>query len=118
MIKNRRDCKSGWQWLAFIWSFVLLASCAPKPEQEILGKWHEVGGTEMIIFFEGGIVNIEDDGEIITGSYEFVGANELQLEISGLAELAGPVMVKGSMSEQALTFTWPDGTIYNYTRPK
>jgi uncharacterized protein (DUF2147 family) len=105
-------------WLSVAWSVVLLSSCSPKLEDEIVGKWQEVGGTETMEIFKDGKVSIEDEGLSLAGEYRIVNGERIELHLSGLGELAGEIVMRGTLSNGELTFTTPDESVHVYRKSK
>ncbi|MDI6735075.1 MAG: hypothetical protein QME42_02585 [bacterium] len=95
---------------------VLLSSCASKPENEIVGKWEEIGGTESIEFFKDGTVSGVDKGRSMVGSYKFVDKDRIKMEMGGFGALTGPVIMKVSFSGGELTFTTQDSKVLKYSK--
>lgn len=103
----------------FVVCFILLfVSCTSKPENVIVGKWHEIDGTETIEFFKDGTVSVVDMGMPMGGNYKFIDDTRLRLELGGLGALVGPVVVKVSVSRNELILTMPDGKVLKYRRAK
>lgn len=94
----------------------LASSCSSKPENEILGKWKEIRGTETMEFFKDGTISVVNRGMSMGGSYKFVDKDRIKLELGGLGALAGPIVAKVSFSSGELTFTMPDGRISKYSK--
>lgn len=53
---NRSQISSVTGWLAVASLAALLISCAPKPENAIVGKWSNIGGTETMEFLKDGTI--------------------------------------------------------------
>ena len=98
-------------------SMVLLLSCS-KPEDKLLGKWQEIGGTETIEFMPDGTVTVIDEGASMNGSYKIVDESKIEMELTGTGALAAPVSAKGMFSDGDLTFTLPNGEFSHYSRMK
>jgi len=96
----------------------LLSSCAAKPEDALVVKWKEVGGTETMEFFKDGTVSIVDEGMSMAGSYRFVDKDRVKVELGGLGALMGPVVARVSISGEDLSWTMPDGKVSKYKRAK
>jgi hypothetical protein len=104
--------------LGVVWSVVLLSSCSQKLEDKIVGKWREVGGTETMEIFKGGKVAIADEGLQLEGKFRIVNGESIELRLSGLGELAGEIVMRGTLSDSGLTFTTPDESIHTYRKLK
>ena len=89
-----------------------------KPENPIVGKWREIGGTETIEFFKDGTVIVFSKGMTMGGSYKFVAKDRIKLELGGLGILAGPIVAKVSINGDELTFITSDGDVSKYKRLK
>lgn len=48
--------------LAITFILPLLVSCSSWPEDAIVGKWSEIGGTEKMEFFKDGTFTVTDKG--------------------------------------------------------
>ena len=105
-------------WLGIVWCVILLLSCSLKPENEILGKWKEEGGTEIMEFFKDGTVSVEDEGMSMKGNYKVVDESNIRLELVGDGTRGGPILAKGSFSSGKLNFTRPNGEVFNYSKFK
>jgi len=89
-----------------------------KPENPIVGKWREIGGTETIEFFKDSTVIVFSKGMTMGGSYKFVAKDRIKLELGGLGILAGPIVAKVSINGDELTFITSDGDVSKYKRLK
>ena len=110
------ECGRALTWLAIISCFMFLSACSPKPEEQLTGKWQEVGGTETLQFAQDGTVMIEDEGDTMSGSYIFVDANRIELLLPGGLELSDSTVMRGALSDDVLTFTTPEDSVYEYKR--
>jgi hypothetical protein len=106
----------GWCSIACI--VFLLSSCSSKPENEIVGKWKEIGGTETLEFFKDGTISVIDKRMSLGGSYKFVGKDRIKFELGGLGALTGPIVEKVSFSGRELILTMPDGKVSKYSKFK
>jgi hypothetical protein len=104
--------------LAFAFILSLLVSCSSKPEDAIVGKWSEIGGTEKIELFKDGTITVVNKDIIMGGKYTFVDKDRIRIELSGLGALLGPFVVTVSISGDELTLTMPDGKVTKYRREK
>ncbi len=118
MKRPQESLKQALMWLSVVWSVVLLPSCSAKLEDKIVGKWQEVGGTETMEIFKGGKVAIADEGLRLEGEFRIVKGERIELHLSGLGELAGPIVMKGALSDSGLTFTTPDESVHTYRKLK
>lgn len=98
----------------------LLASCSSKPEDTIVGKWSEIGGTEKMELFKDGTITImvADKGMNLGGKYTFVEKDRIKVEMGGLGALIGPFVATVSISGDELTWTMPDGEFSKYRKEK
>ena len=115
-IQPRLKCVAAWAGIMAVGA--LLSSCAAKPEDALVGKWKEVGGTETMEFFKDGTVSIVDEGMSMAGSYRFVDKDRVKVELGGLGALMGPVVARVSISGEDLSWTMPDGKVSKYKRAK
>jgi len=105
-------------WLTVVLTLSLLVSCSSKPENDIVGKWSEIGGKETIEFFKDGTVSVFSEGIAMGGSFRFFEKDRIKLEFGGLGALAGPILAKVSIKGDELTLTMPDGDVSKYKRVK
>jgi hypothetical protein len=96
----------------------LLSSCSSKPENKIVGKWKEIGGTETMEFFKDGTVSVVDNKISLKGSYQFIDEKRIKFKLGGLGPLAGPIVEKVSFSGGELVLTMPDGKVSKYSKFK
>jgi hypothetical protein len=82
--------------LAFAFILSSLVSCSSKPEDAIVGKWSEIGGTEKIELFKDGTITVVDKNLIAGGKYTFVDKDRIRVELSRLGALGGAVRVRGN----------------------
>jgi hypothetical protein len=85
---------------------LLSASCSTA-ENQIIGKWEEVGG-------DGGTVSFYKDGTVIfgdsvfgnlSGTYAFVDKSTIKVEMSGFLALGGAQLFEISISNGSMTMT-------------
>lgn len=103
--------------LCIVCSATLILSCS-KPEDKILGKWQEIGGTETIEFLQDGTVTVVDEGMTMGGTYKIVEENQIEMDLVGTGALAAPVSAKGTLTGDDITFTMPNGEFSHYSRMK
>jgi hypothetical protein len=118
MAISQENSKRLLNWLAVVLTLSILVSCSSKPENAIVGKWSEIGGTETMEFFKDGTVSVVDKGMTMEGSYKFVEKDSIKLELGGLGALVGPIVAKVSIKGDELIFTLPDGDVLKYKRAK
>ena len=109
--------------LCILLSVALLTFCssepAPKPENEIVGSWIELGGTEKMEFFADSTITIFDQGDTLKGHYEVVADTLIRFKVSGKKRaLATPVEITGSIIEGKMRFKTPDGQFSEYKKYK
>lgn len=95
-----------------------LSACSSNPGDAIVGKWKEIGKTEIIEFFDEGTVNVTDKGISMAGNYSFIEKNRIKLELGGLGALVGPMVRTVSIDGDVLTFTESNGDEDKYERIK
>ena len=95
-----------------------LCACSSNPEDAIVGKWKEIGKTEVIEFFEEGTVSSTNKGISLTGKYSFIEKNRVKLEFGGVGALAGPKIRTVSIDGDVLTLTDSTGDEDKYQRIK
>ncbi len=105
-------------WFSIVWIIAMLSSCSSKPENRIIGKWKEIGGTETMEFFKTGAVRIADEKTSLEGSYAFIDENRIKFALGGLGPLTGPIVEKVSFAKGELVLTMPDGKVSRYGRFK
>jgi len=96
----------------------LLASCGPKPEKTIIGKWERTGDSKTIEFFEDGTVSIVKGEMCVGGDYKFIDAKRMRLELGGVWALIGPIIYNVSIAEDKLILTTADGESSEYQKVK
>ena len=104
--------------IAFTFILTLLASCSPKPEDAIVGKWSEIDGDRTMELFKDGTITVADTPMNMAGKYSFVDKDRIKVELGGLGALAGPNVVTVAIAGDELTWTMPDGDVSKYTRAK
>ena len=105
-------------WLGIVCIVALLSSCSPKPENEIVGKWKEIGGTETMEFLKDGTVSVVDKDKSMEGSYKFIDKDQIKFELSGPGVSAGPIVAKVSFSDGEFNLTMPNGEVSKYSKFK
>ena len=94
---------------------LLICSCASK-KRAIVGKWKEIGETEIMEFFADGTVTVADQGMYAGGNYEFIDDGRMKLDLGGIFALVGPMVCEVSVSKGELVFTMPDGETSKYQK--
>jgi hypothetical protein len=112
----KRNLKGQQSLLTIISIVFLLLSCSSNVENAILGKWDLIDGEGNMEFFKDGTVSIVEDGSTMGGSYKFVEKGRIKFEFGGLGALAGPRVVKVSISGNELAITNPQGDIAKFKR--
>lgn len=97
----------------------IIASISPgsktaKSEELIIGKWGEIGGTEIMEFFRGGTVSVVSGGMSMGGNYQFLNDDRIRFEFGGLGALAGPMVYRVSITKNQLYLTDPKGDVSRY----
>ncbi len=89
---------------------------------KIIGKWQEIGKTEIVEFFLEGTVTITDSskGGSLTGDYRFLndGDDRLRMDIGGFeGKLAGPLICTVAVTNDKLDLTLEsNGEVSRYQR--
>lgn len=89
---------------------------------KIVGKWQEIGKTEIVEFFLEGTVTITNpsEGGSLTGDYRFLndGDDRLRIDIGGLeGKLAGPLVYTVAVTSDRLDLTFEsNGEVSRYQR--
>ncbi len=107
----QRDLKGLLNWLAIALTVSLLVSCSSKLEDAIIGKWSEIGGAEIIEFFEDGTVTIVGRIQPRIGNYKFVEKDRIEFNVGKKINSAKKrkLMTEVSISgDDELTLTWTD----------
>lgn len=104
--------------LAVVLILSLLVSCSSNPENAIVDKWSQIGGTETLEFFKDGKVSLVDKGMTMGGSYKFVEKDRINVEFGGLGAFVGPFGANVSINGDELTFTLLYGDVLKYKRAK
>jgi hypothetical protein len=98
-------------------AIALFVSCSAK--SSIVGKWQEIGGdNETLEFFKDGTVSAVAKRMTLAGKYSFVDDDHLKLELGGVGALAGPLIMRVSISGGELRLTDPKGELSTYQRAK
>jgi len=87
-----------------------------KPQDAIIGKWLLIGGDETIEFFKDGTVSIVKGKDAMAGNYKFIDKDRLRLDLGGFGAIAGPAVIRVSISGDELTLTDPAGGVSRYYR--
>lgn len=96
----------------------LLASCGPKPEKTIIGKWKRTKNPKTIEFLEDGTVSIVSGEWCAVGDYKFINAKRVRLELGGIWALIGPIIYNVSITQDKLILTTADGESSEYQKVK
>ncbi|MBN1154438.1 hypothetical protein JXB12_05895 [candidate division KSB1 bacterium] len=99
-------------------SSVILLSCSERPEELIVGVWTEVDGTETIQFFADSTLKIDDEGTWMEGTYTIDNKRQIEMKILSLNPYDSPLVYNGTLSEDKLIFTLPEGKTLSYTKAK
>lgn len=94
----------------------LLAGCGIDPEEAIVGKWEEVDGPEVVEFDDEGRVVLHFEGMALEGSYVFLAADRIVLDLRGPRVSSDPIEAPVHIEDDVLTFTMPDGRVATYGR--
>jgi len=104
--------------LVVLTAIALFVSCSAK--SSILGKWQEFGAktgdNETLEFFKDGTVSLVSKRMTLAGKYSFVDDDRIKLELGGIGALAGPVIMRVSISGGELRLTDTKGEISTYRR--
>jgi hypothetical protein len=63
---------------------VLAVTACGSTQSQLIGKWKEKGGTEVLEFFKDGRVSITDKGQSLAGSWTVLDDGRVKLEVSFL----------------------------------
>ena len=110
--------KAGMRTILTVLMLILVAACSQDPKEAVVGKWTEVGGTEQLVLKADGSVTLTDDGVNLEGTYTVFSAEKIDMQLSGLGELAGPLIMRGKLEGDQLTFETPDGNAHSYQKAK
>ncbi len=93
---------------------LLIASCASKPENLIIGKWEDVKDKTTIEFLKDGTcILVERKQQAVVGKYNFIDNNRLKVDIYGMSRI-----LQMAISENELILTFPDGAAAKHKRVK
>jgi hypothetical protein len=96
---------------------LIIASCAKKLEDDILGKWRNVNDSDTVeLLNDGTIMIVNRPGPMIGGRYTFVDKDRIKVELGGMASVVGPLLVTVSIQDDELSWTMPDGSSLKYRR--
>ena len=95
---------------------ICITACSTGTQDEILGSWYEIGGTESIQFFKDGSIQLLSDGNQISGNYTFPDENTIRMEFGGLGALAGPMIAEYKIESGFLLLRYSDGTSSRYAK--
>jgi hypothetical protein len=97
---------------------MLLAGCGRGPDQQIVGRWSELGTGAIAAFHEDGTVEASTGQNGASGKFTFITPGKLKLEIAGKEGPGGPRIYEVSISGDKMTWKDVDGAISEYTRTK
>jgi len=66
-----------------------------SPKSKLLGKWQEIGKTEILEFFEDGRISITDKGATVGGSWSILADHRVKIE----ADFFGTTFIATGMVE-------------------
>lgn len=120
---NRAE--KSFKWFTWLLTVACLAVFLPacdikqKPEDAIVSKWEEIGGTETLEFFKGGTLVLADKskGRDFKGTYEFVSGNEIKIDLENRKSF-NIIFAKFMIMNGELIFEMPDGRVYKYKKTK
>jgi len=92
---------------------VLAVSCGPG--SRIVGRWQQVGGDQILEFFDGGTVTATSFGITITGDYEFLDKDTIRLDMRGLFGLGNSQVLDIRISGDTLILS-ASGVSVQYNR--
>ena len=96
---------------------------AAKPRKatkaDIVGKWEEATGGELIEFSEGGAFSSQSGDVKFAGTYKFLPDGKMQIDLEGpIAKTLGSLVRTATIDNHELTLTDPEGRSLTYHRPK
>jgi hypothetical protein len=101
--------------LVFITASALFISCSTK--SSIVGKWEETDGeVQTLEFFKDGTVSAIERRMTLAGKYSFVDDDRIKVELGGIGSLAGPMILRVSLSNGELRLTDTRGKTSTYKR--
>lgn len=78
-------------------------------KKSLIGKWQNIDSEETTEFFKDGTVAMQSGDRFMTGKFSVIDDSRFKMEFSsGLAALAGPVIVKYEFAGSQLTLTLPN----------
>ncbi|NJN68155.1 MAG: DUF4923 family protein [Chloroflexaceae bacterium] len=82
--------------LLILSAFLLFSGCGQSPQEAIIGKWQLSGADSTIEFWaDGTLVSTGPSGEASSGTYEFIGENQVRLLV-GSTETVVQVDIRGN----------------------
>jgi hypothetical protein len=104
--------------LLAIFPLLFLAACSHSPDQQIVGRWSEVGTGAIAAFHEDGTVEASTGQSEASGKYSFITSSELKLEVAGKGGPVGPRVFEVTFAGEKMTWKDVDGAISEYRRMK
>jgi hypothetical protein len=99
-------------------SLALLVSCASTPEQAIIGKWKLTTGADTIELFPDGTLISVERGIPAQGTYSFLDATRVEIELDELWGITGPFVFQVWLPGDELILTLPKVGTKKYRRVK
>lgn len=96
--------------------FISIFSCSSDYGVLILGKWKSIDDKETIEFYKDGTMVNEKFGEKLTGNYNFVNKNQIQIILKEKGKFTTNIICVFSVSKNELSLTLPDKSINKYRR--
>ena len=93
-----------------------LVSCSSKPEDAIVGKWSEIGGTETLELFKEGTIVSANESKNMTGKYTFIDKDRVKFEFDMAWAGTFKTVYAVAISGNELTLTDSDGDPTKYKR--
>lgn len=93
---------------------LLLASCSIQQTWEIFGKWQSQDGTEMVHFFQDGVVTYNEKGINLTSTYKMMDPKHVKINLGRLGSFTAEVKV----GKDSLVMTGTHGKTVTFHRLK
>jgi hypothetical protein len=93
---------------------IVFVSCQTKTEELIIGKWKASESNDTCEFTPDSTVIISNNGNSISGNYQFLDSYRLKLDLRTKGTAANIIVMRLMVYEKELVLIDPNGKIVKY----